>query len=61
MGEESHKKSKTKRRITIRKRMKSTIKMQRPEIRLETRRFLGKRPEFLAVCQIVVKIKSRTP
>ncbi len=27
---------------------------QRPEIRLETRRFLGRRPEFLAVCQVVV-------
>jgi len=30
-------------------------KYQRPEIRLETRRFLGRRPEFLAVCQIVDK------
>ena len=28
MGEESHKKSKIKRRITIRKRMKSTIKIK---------------------------------
>ena len=26
---------------------------QRPEIRLETRRFLGRRPEFLAVCRVV--------
>ena len=28
--------------------------LQRPEIRLETRRFLGRRPEFLAVCRVVV-------
>ena len=27
--------------------------IQRPEIRLETRRFLGRRPEFLAVCRVV--------
>ena len=27
---------------------------QRPEIRLETRRFLGRRPEFLAVCRVIV-------
>jgi len=30
-------------------------KKQRPEIRLETRRFLGRRPEFLAVCRVVEK------
>ena len=28
-------------------------KEQRAEIRLETRRFLGRRPEFLAVCRVV--------
>jgi len=27
--------------------------LQRPEIRLETRRFLGRRPEFLAVFRVV--------
>ena len=34
---------------------------QRPEIRLErleTRRFLGRKPEFLAVCRIVVSNKA---
>jgi len=33
-------------------------KFQRPEIRLETRRFLGRRPEFLAVCRVVEKFKE---
>src|SRR5208337_2855779 len=32
----------------------SDLLKQRPEIRLETRRFLGRRPEFLAVCRVVV-------
>ena len=32
------------------------ITLQRPEIRLETRRFLGRRPEFLAVCRVVVTL-----
>src|SRR5271157_606803 len=31
----------------------TTQENQRPEIRLETRRFLGRRPEFLAVCRVV--------
>ena len=32
--------------------------IQRPEIRLETRRFLGRRPEFLAVCRVVDEIEE---
>ena len=36
-------------RVTVR------TKKQRPEIRLETRRFLGRRPEFLAVCRLIAK------
>jgi hypothetical protein len=31
-----------------------TVYYQRPEIRLETRRLLGRRPEFLAVCRVIV-------
>ena len=31
----------------------TTQENQRPEIRLETRRFLGRRPEFLVVCRVV--------
>src|SRR5208337_2155519 len=36
-------------------------KLQRPEIRLETRRFLGRRPEFLAVCRVVEKLSMLSP
>src|SRR5208337_5622582 len=34
----------------------SDLLKQRPEIQLETRRFLGRRPEFLAVCRVVVSL-----
>jgi len=34
------------------------INYQRPEIRLETRRFLGRRLEFLAVCRVVVNYRA---
>jgi len=36
----------------------SPLFFQRPEIRLETRRLLGRRPEFLAVCRVIVFFRA---